>query len=275
MTEEREFAFTDRHFTTIRGLVEKHTGITLADAKRQMVYSRLARRIRSLGLKDFGTYCELIEQDDEEELTHFVNAVTTNLTAFFREAHHFRYLQELFSQRVEGRDSNRKARIWSAGCSTGEEPYSIAMELKEILPQGWDAKILATDLDSSVVEAARRGIYSKERVEGISGSRLKRWFLKGKNGSDGKVRVRRELRDMIAFRQLNLMHEWPFKGPFDAIFCRNVLIYFNKDTQRKLVDRYADFLIPNGHLFLGHSESLFKVSNRFELIGNTIYTRVS
>jgi len=171
--------------------------------------------------------------------------------------------------------TDRRLRCWSAGCSTGEEPYSIAMVLRETLPeQGWDTRILATDLDSDVVAKAQRGVYAQERVNGISPERLRRWFLRGKGNNDGMVQVRPPLRELIAFRQLNLMHEWPISGPLDFIFCRNVVIYFDKPTQKVLFDRYAELLPVGGHLFIGHSESLFKVSDRFKLIGKTIYRKV-
>ena len=169
----------------------------------------------------------------------------------------------------------RTLRIWSAGCSTGEEPYTIASVVREVIPagSGWDVQIIATDLDSNVLNTAANGIYASERVAGLTQKRLKRWFLKGKQDQEGMVRVKSELRDLITFSQLNLMESWPVKGPFDIIFCRNVVIYFNKDTQRKLVERYANLMSPDANLFLGHSESLFKVSDRFKLIGNTIYQR--
>jgi chemotaxis protein methyltransferase CheR len=170
--------------------------------------------------------------------------------------------------------SNRRIRIWSAGCSTGEEPYSIAIVLREALPSvGWDIKILATDLDSNVLATAERGVYEWNRVKDLSESRLRRWFQKGRNAQEGWVRVAPALRDLITFRQLNLMDDWPMRGPFDLIFCRNVVIYFDKATQRVLFERYADILVERGHLFVGHSESLFKVTERFVPLGKTIYQR--
>ncbi len=273
---DREFHFSDRDFTTITRLIGDQTGIVLTDAKRHMVYSRLARRLRALGLSDFKSYLNIVKQDDSEELVHFVNALTTNLTAFFREEHHFTYLAEtVLPELMADKKHSKQIRIWSAGCSTGEEPYSIAMTLKEAIPkgQGWDVRILATDLDSNVVNTAQRGIYTEERVAGLTKSRLRRWFLKGRGANAGKVRVNPDLQEMIAFRQLNLMNPWPIKGMFDVIFCRNVIIYFNKETQKKLVTRYADHLIDEGRLFLGHSESLFKVTDLFKLVGNTIYQK--
>ena len=227
-------------------------------------------------MDSFRDYCRLLESRDSDELVNFINAITTNLTAFFREPHHFEYLSStLLPELMRYNDASRRLRIWSAGCSSGEEPYSIAMTVRETIPEtaGWDVRILATDLDTNMVERARSGIYSEERVASLPRQRLKRWFLRGKGEHQGKVRVRPELQSMITFRQLNLLHDWPFSGPFDIIFCRNVVIYFSKDTQRVLINRYADITHPKSALFLGHSESLFKVSDRFDLVGNTIYRR--
>lgn len=277
MNEAREFIFTDNDFDFIKQIVGDHTGIVLSDVKRNMVYGRLSRRLRALGLGEFRDYCDLIRSDDETELVNFINAITTNLTSFFRENHHFEYLKNtLVPQLLEKHAYDKRIRIWSAGCSTGEEPYSIAMTLHESIPDihRWDVKVLASDLDSNVVHTASQGIYSEDRITGINSAYKKRWFQKAVNGNDGKVKVSPKLQELITFKQLNLMHEWPFNGPFDLIFCRNVVIYFSKDTQRTLVERYADKLAADGHLFLGHSESLFKVTDRFKLLGNTIYRKV-
>lgn len=269
----RDFDFSERDFKFIRDLVMERTGIVLSEIKRDMVYGRLSRRIRALGLSKFSQYCDILKSEDQHELKEFTNAITTNLTSFFRENHHFEHLKDVILPKLMAEKSDRKLRIWSAGCSTGEEPYSIAMTIKETIPasQDWDIKILATDLDTNVLERGAMGVYDVERVAGIAKHRLKRWFHKGKGSNDGVVRVSSELREMITFRQLNLMHEWPMSGLFDVIFCRNVVIYFDKPTQKVLFDRYSDILPNNGFLFLGHSESMFKVSNRFNLIGKTIY----
>ncbi|MCB1777007.1 MAG: protein-glutamate O-methyltransferase CheR [Candidatus Competibacteraceae bacterium] len=272
-----EFEFSDQDFQRIRRIINQVAGISLADSKRELVYSRLSRRLRQRGFRRFQDYCDYLEPgDDEDELREFVNALTTNLTSFFRELHHFEFLaNELFPALMHSRGSgNRRIRIWSAGCSTGEEPYSIAIVLREVLPTtGWDVKILATDLDSNVLATAERGIYEWSRVKDLSESRLRRWFQKGRNAQAGWVRVAPALRDLITFRQLNLMDDWPMRGPFDLIFCRNVLIYFSKATQAVLFERYADILAEQGHLFVGHSESLFKVTERFVSLGKTIYQR--
>ena len=274
---EREFHFTEKDFKFISKLVGERTGIVLSDAKRQMVYGRLSRRLRQLKLDKFSDYLELLTSGDEQELVNFTNAITTNLTAFFRENHHFEYLKKtVIPEVLKNNAHSKRMRVWSAGCSSGEEPYSIAMCLREMVPKsaGWDIKILATDLDSNMVQRGKEGIYTAERVEGLSPERMKRWVKRGKGENASMVRMHPELREMITFKELNLMHQWPMKGPFDFMFCRNVVIYFSKDTQRVLFDRYADILVDKAHLFIGHSESLNKVTDRFELLGQTIYRKV-
>ncbi len=272
-----EFEFSDQDFQRVRRIINEVAGISLADSKRELVYSRLARRLRQCGLQRFEDYCNLLETgENEAELREFINALTTNLTAFFREVHHFDFLAaDLLPALVRANNlGKRRIRIWSAGCSTGEEPYSIAMVLRETLPMtGWDVKILATDLDSNVLATAERGVYECSRVKELSEARLRHWFQKGRNAQEGWVRAAPALRDLITFRQLNLMDDWPMRGPFDLIFCRNVVIYFDKPTQRVLFERFADLLVEQGHLFVGHSESLFKVTERFAPLGKTIYRK--
>lgn len=274
---DAEFEFSDRDFQHIRQVINRIAGISLADSKRDLVYSRLSRRLRHLGLQRFEDYCQLLESEQNTaELSEFVNALTTNLTSFFREIHHFEFLaKELLPALMRERNfGSRRIRIWSAGCSTGEEPYSIAMVVRETVPTvGWDVRILATDLDSNVLATAARGVYDFSRVKDLPEQRLRRWFQKGSGAQAGKVRVTAALRDLITFRQLNLMEQWPMRGAFDLMFCRNVLIYFNKNTQRMLFDRFANQLIEQGHLFVGHSETLFKVTDRFAPLGKTIYKR--
>jgi len=275
--EEKEFPFTDSDFRFIQDLVAERTGIVLSDIKRTMVYSRIARRIRQCtGVSNFTEYCELLKSGDESELISFTNAITTNLTSFFREPHHFDYLASTVLPELERNKKDKKIRVWSAGCSSGEEPYSIAMTLAEHFAhrRDWDIKILATDLDFDMVERAARGVYTEERVTGLRKSHLRQYVKRGKGQQQGMVRMDQRLRDMITFKQLNLLHEWPFKGPFDFMFCRNVVIYFNKDTQKVLFDRYADLLPENASLFIGHSESLFKVTDRFKSMGQTIYRKL-
>lgn len=267
----REFNFRDDNFEFLRELAARHIGIKLTDAKRELVYGRISRRIRQLGLSDFDAYCNMLA-NDAQELVRFVNAVTTNLTYFFREPHHFEYLaQRSIPELARIHAKDRRVRFWSAGCSTGEEAYSISMTLQEsgCLDSRYDVKLLATDIDSDVVAKARAGDYRGDS-KGLSRRRVQQWF----DYVDGRLHAKPKLREPISFRQLNLMGCWPMKGPFDAIFCRNVVIYFDKDTQRILFERMADLLTPHGLLFLGHSESLFKVSDRFELLGRTIYRKI-
>jgi len=274
----REFEFTEDIFDKIRHLVKSHTGIVLADGKQDMVYGRLTRRLRALDLPNFDSYLKIIEQEDEEELIHLVNAITTNLTSFFREEHHFGYLKNtVFPSLLEKNAATRRIRIWSAGCSTGEEPYSIAMTVREFFSDyhDWDVKIIATDLDSNVVAKAESGVYDKARVDGVSPEYKQRWMKRGRGDKSDLVKMKAELQELITFKQLNLLHEWPIKGPIDIIFCRNVVIYFDKDTQRTLFGRYADVLSSGGHLFIGHSENMFNVCDRFESLGHTIYQRTN
>ena len=239
--------------------------------------TRLARRVRALGLPDFASYCDYLQNSgDEAETTELINAVTTNLTAFFRENHHFEYLRDhAIPERMQAAGGNRNISIWSAGCSTGEESYSLAMTVGEMEDKlrGWNVDIAAADIDSNVVATASAGVYRSDRVEGLPKSRLRRWFLKGTGSRAGHVRVKPELRQRIGFGLLNLMQSWR-QDPKDIIFCRNVIIYFDKESKKKLADRFADVIKPGGFLFIGHSESLFKVTDRFELIGKTIYRRI-
>lgn len=278
LDSDREFVFTNADFQKIREFVKAHTGINLSEAKQNLVYGRLSRRLRQLNMKSFKDYLEYALTSGDDELGHFINAITTNLTAFFREEHHFAFLaSSLIPQVLKQNERTRRLRVWSAGCSTGEEPYSLAMTLMDVIPNisSWDVKILATDLDTNVLAHASAGVYDLERARSVGEKRLKKYFRRGRGENGSSVKVSDDIRQLIMFKQLNLMAEWPMRGPFDFMFCRNVVIYFDKDTQRQLVSRYADLLREDGHLFLGHSESLFKVSDRFELLGQTIYKRVT
>jgi chemotaxis protein methyltransferase CheR len=272
----REFAFSDEDFNSLRALVRKHTGISLSEAKRELVYGRLSRRLRALGLQSFRDYRNVLTADPEgQEMVEFCNAITTNLTSFFRESHHFDYLRDQVLVPLGTRPPGQRLRIWSAGCSTGEEPYSIAMTVRESLPQAGrhDIKILATDLDSEVLSRGRKGVYAEDRVKGMSQARIATFFLEQREGGTVRLAVSPAIRELITFNQLNLMHELPMRGPFDVIFCRNVVIYFDKDTQRDLFRRFAQLQRPGDVLYLGHSESMFKVSEAYTLVGRTIYRR--
>ena len=269
----QDYAFSDTHFEVLRELVGKYTGISLNDTKRQLLYGRLARRIRTMHLSGFDEYCALVGDAHSTEIENFINAVTTNLTSFFRENHHFECLaHSVVPMLLKTNADHRRMRLWSAGCATGEEPYSIAMTLLEALGSnsGWDIKILATDIDSEVVATAAAGIYPVNRQHGIDDARRKRFFTDAGGGS-GKLRVTDEVRGMVRFAPLNLMQQWPFKGPFDAIFCRNVVIYFDQASQGQLFGRYADVLACHGYLFIGHSETMFGSYSRFRPLGRTVY----
>jgi len=274
LVKEREFAFTQSDFDTLCRLIMDYAGIKMGQGKEDMIYGRISRRVRKLGLQSFSEYVDLLEADPSgEELGRFVNAVTTNMTSFFREQHHFEYMkQTLLPELMEYHCHDRRIRIWSAGCSSGEEPYSIAMTIAETMPAGWDVKILATDLDTDMVAHAANGIYESKRVDNLADGKIRRWFSRSRKNPD-KVKIQSPLQEMITFKQLNLLHDWPMRGPFDAIFCRNVIIYFDTETKRKLMARYADLLAPHGRLFLGHSESLLNISGQFKLCGKSIYAK--
>jgi chemotaxis protein methyltransferase CheR len=272
----REFAFDEEDFQQLRTLVKSLTGINLGEHKRELIYSRLARRLRALQLRSFADYRELLGRD-QRELTELCNAITTNLTAFFREPHHFQYLRDAWLTPLgAARADARRLRIWSAACSSGEEAYSIAMTVLETLPDPahWDVRILATDLDSEMLARARRGIYPPQRLQGISPQRLQRFFVEHSENGAASRRIAPEVAALVTFKQLNLIGPLPMKGPLDAVFCRNVVIYFDKETQRDLFARIARLQRPGDLLFLGHSESLFKVSESYALIGKSIYRRV-
>lgn len=265
----REFHFSDEDFEQIRSLIYERAGISLSPVKRDMVYSRLARRLRALGMQRFGDYLRLLrEGDDEEEWEAFTNSLTTNLTAFFREPHHFPILSEHLL-----REAGRPMTVWCSASSTGEEPYSLAMTAIEATgSMNPPVKIIASDIDTQVLQKAEAGVYALDRLEKMSEQRVKRFFLKGSGSRAGFAKVRPELQRLITFQRLNLLEaSWPVKGPLDAIFCRNVMIYFDKPTQAKILKRFVPLLRSDGLLFVGHSESLLHVSDTFQLLGRTVY----
>jgi len=265
----REFEFTERDFEHIRKLIYAYAGISLSPAKRQMVYSRLSRRLRALGIPDFERYLELVDSGDAVEREAFTNALTTNLTAFFREAHHFPVL----AAHLRRPGAVHPLTVWCAAASTGEEPYSLAMTAVEAFGNfAPPVRILASDIDTAVLASAEEGVYPEERVEKLEPERLTKFFLRGTGRRAGQVRIRDELRRLITFRQINLLEDrWPIRGPIDAIFCRNVMIYFDKSTQLSILARFAPLLRPDGLLFAGHSESLYHAAHLFRLRGKTVY----
>ncbi len=267
----------DTEFAFLCSFVYKHCGIVLGEHKRQLVQGRLARRLRALKLRGFEAYVELLCRDPQSELGELASAISTNVTAFFREMHHYDLLvDELLPRWLEAKRPGGKLRIWSAGCSTGEEPYALAMVLAEALERSGsnvDARILATDLSPQALEVARRGEYPLDRLGGVSEARRSRWFLRGEGAYEGLACVHPRLRELVSIQPLNLLHEWPMRGPFDAIFCRNVVIYFDKPTKQKLFERYAGLLEQGSYLFLGHSESMHGLSDAFDLVGRTVYRK--
>lgn len=266
---ERDLVLTDADFKRIRELIYQRAGIVLAEHKREMVYSRLAKRLRHHGLTRFSDYLQRLErQPDAREWEAFTNALTTNLTAFFREAHHFPLLAEHI------RHKTGPVSVWCAAASTGEEPYSLAMTLLETLgPKASQSRIVATDIDTEALQKAGSGVYPLEQVRKIDEVRVKRFFHKGTGKRIGLARIRPEVSELVEFSALNLLApQWPIKGPFDAIFCRNIMIYFDKETQAKILKRFAPLLKPDGLLFAGHSENFSYISNEFKLRGQTVYT---
>lgn len=267
--EAREFHFTTHDFERVRRLIYDHAGISLNSSKQDMVYSRLSRRLRATGLNSFGEYLAFVESGDPVEWEEFTNALTTNLTSFFREAHHF----PIFAEHIQKQKGRHPITVWCAAASTGEEPYSLAITVTEALNSLTpNAKIIASDLDTHVLEKAASGVYGMDRIEKIPPEKTRRFFLKGSGGREGQVRVRKELRAMITFRQMNLLDdEWSIRGPFDAIFCRNVMIYFDHETQYRILEKFVPLLQPDGLLFAGHSESFHHASNLFKPCGKTVY----
>jgi chemotaxis protein methyltransferase CheR len=268
---DREFDFSDADFRELSEIAYRQTGIVLSEAKRNLVYGRVSRRLRRLDLTSFVEYRKYLAEHNEE-LELFINAISTNLTKFFRESHHFDHFQMQIAEPY-GRDGARRLRIWSAGCSTGEEPYTIAMVLAQAMRPNhkYDAKILATDIDTEVVARGAAGEYSKEDLQNLPPAYRDAFdFEAGKSG--GGV-MPDTLRRMISFGRLNLIEPWPMKGPFDAIFCRNVMIYFDGPTKMSLVNRFVEILRPGGFLYIGHSESLLTPVPGLRLMGRTIYRR--
>jgi chemotaxis protein methyltransferase CheR len=264
----RDFLLTDGDFSRVRALIHQRAGIALGEQKREMVYSRLSRRLRELGMNDFTSYLALLEgEKDSAEWQAFTNALTTNLTAFFREAHHFPLLAE------HAKKCAAPVTVWCSAASTGEEPYSIAMTLIEALgSRAATASVIATDIDTQVLEKAAAGVYTMEQVSKLPLERLKRFFLKGSGARAGQVRIRPEVAAMVKFGQLNLLDtQWGLKEPFDVIFCRNVMIYFDKPTQNRILQRFAPLMKPQGLLFAGHSENFSYASQPFRLRGQTVY----
>lgn len=266
----REFAWTDADFDRVQTMIYKRAGISLHDGKHAMVYSRLSRRLRETGYQSFREYLGWLESSDIPEWQEFVNALTTNLTSFFRENHHF----EVFSSLLKARPAGTPWRVWCSAASTGEEPYSILMTAIESLSGHPSLSLIASDIDSKVLRTAQQGVYRLDGMKGIDANRMQRFFLRGKAGNEGMVRIKPELSRMIEFFMVNLIRDdWPFKEPFDVVFCRNVMIYFDGATQRKVLERLFKVMKPGSLLFVGHAENFSDSRDLFVLKGKTVYER--
>ncbi|MDO8378558.1 protein-glutamate O-methyltransferase CheR [Phenylobacterium sp.] len=273
---EGEFLFTNEDFQQIAQILHAHAGIALAEGKAALVYSRLAKRLRSLGLRSFREYCALVEDSNEvDERQAMMAALTTNVTRYFREPHHFDHLRDVvLPPLVDRARKGGKIRLWSAACSNGQEPYSMAITVLAALPEAanLDVKILATDIDPNMVAEGRAGIYREEAIAPVPVDLRRRWFKKPATGTGDRWEVADELRALVAFRELNLIGDWPMKGKFDVIFCRNVVIYFDEPTQERIWSRFAPMLNPGGTLYIGHSERVTGPATQiFETTGLTTY----
>jgi len=267
---EAEFALSERDFARIRERLYEVAGISLSDAKRTLVIARLSKVVRGLKLNSFDAYIDYLErQGTADDAQDFVNALTTNLTRFWREEHHFAHLVGHVGELMRRQSASKRLRIWSAGCSTGQEPYTIALNLLAAWPElkRWDFKILATDIDTAVIAKAATATYPDSELNGLSMERARLFERAG----DGHIRVPAAAASLVSFKPLNLMAPWPMKGPFDAIFCRNVAIYFDKRTQAEVFGRLGEILAPGGFLYIGHSENLGAGGAGFQLVGKTIY----
>jgi chemotaxis protein methyltransferase CheR len=268
---------SDTDFYKFKELIFRESGIKLNEMKKALVQARLSKRARKLGLGSYSHYYRHLIDNYETEKTEFINAITTNKTEFFRENKHFEYLREVFLPSLE-KQGLESLRIWSAGCSTGEEPYSIAITVNEYFRKSKmpDVKILATDIDTQVLETGERGIYKKELIENIDDDIVRRYFLKGRGENANFFRVKENLKKIIYFRKLNLQNDiFPMKKRFHIIFCRNVIIYFDKETQKKLFLKFYRYLEDYGKLFIGHSENITSLDSGFRPEGSTIYSKES
>jgi len=269
----REFAFSTTDFERVRKLIYQHAGISLSPVKQDMVYSRLARRLRATGMVSFAQYLDSLEHNSGDEWERFVNSLTTNLTSFFREPHHF----PIFADHLRRIGTQRPVRVWCSAASTGEEAYSIAITVAETFGvNASHVSIVASDLDTNVLATAEKGIYPIERVEKISPERLRQFFLRGTGSQEGFVSVRPELKRMVEFQRINLLDaSYSVKGALDVIFCRNVMIYFDKPTQYKILARFAPIMQPDGLMFAGHSENFLHAADLFKSLGKTVYARAN
>jgi len=266
----REFAWTNADFDRVQDLIYRRAGISLHDGKHAMVYSRLSRRLRDTGHHSFKEYLAWLESTDGAEWQEFVNALTTNLTSFFREQHHF----QIFAEHLKSKHATHPWRVWCSAASTGEEPYSILLTALEALGNRPHFTLMASDIDSKVLATAANGVYKADSLKGISAAQMQSCFMRGKGSNAGMVRVKPEVRQLVEFLIVNLIKDdWPFKEPFDVVFCRNVMIYFDAQTQRRVLERIHRVMKPGGILFVGHAENFSESRDLFVLKGKTAYER--
>lgn len=274
----QSYSISEKEFKLFRDIIYHHTGIQITEKKTNLVVARLSKRLRALNLQSFSEYYDYLNTslDASSELNNLINRITTNKTDFFREKHHFDFLsKEVFPACIESakRGGERRIRIWSAGCSSGEEPYSLAMTIADSFrdERGWDLKILATDLDTDVLMKAYKGVYSSQQITPVPIEYLSRYFFRTSDGYE----ISHQIKSMVTFRKLNLMdNSFPMKKPFDMIFCRNVMIYFDDDTKHELARKYHSHLKSNGYMFVGHSESLMYMKHLFRFLKHTVYIKV-
>lgn len=269
-TQTREFAWTSADFDRVQDLIYRRAGISLHDGKHAMVYSRLSRRLRDTGHQSFKDYLSWLESTEGAEWQEFVNALTTNLTSFFREQHHF----QIFSEHLKSKPLNHPWRVWCSAASTGEEPYSIVMTALDALGGRPNFSLMASDIDSKVLATAASGVYKADSLKGVSPAQVQAYFMRGKGANEGMVRVKPELKQLVEFLIVNLIRDdWPFRESFDVVFCRNVMIYFDAQTQRRVLERIHRVMKPGGILFVGHAENFSDSRDLFVLKGKTSYER--
>lgn len=268
-----KYEYTDQDFNFLQGLALREVGITLASNKKDLLYGRLVKRIRELKLSNFRQYCDLLKASNEQEMHFFINAVTTNLTSFFREAHHFVALKEYLLQTLVNNCEGRELKIWSAGCSSGEEPYTIAMTVMETfnntLPMS--ISIIGTDIDSNKLDECARGVYSEDSLQSFPSEYYHRYLQRGSGNNVGYFKIKDDIKRLVTFKKMNLINPWDLAGDFDLIFCRNVLIYFDEALQLDLIHRFANKLAPGGYFICGHSESVANKCQQLACLGKTIY----
>ena len=268
--QDREFTWTNSDFDRVQSMIYKRAGISLHDGKHAMVYSRLSRRLRDTGYQSFSDYLSWLDSTDSPEWQEFINALTTNLTSFFREQHHF----DIFAELLKAKGGGAPWRVWCSAASTGEEPYSIVMTALDALGSRGNFTLVASDIDSKVLATAAQGVYRLDGVKGVDAARVQRFFMRGKGANEGFVRVKSELMAHIQFLIVNLIKDdWPFKEPFDVVFCRNVMIYFDAQTQRRVLEKIHRVMKPGGLLFVGHAENFSDSRDLFVLKGKTVYER--